>query len=145
MLRERERKRERELKDSSEPGGPAAPDIRRSDVDDLVGFMTTALRDNDVKFTVTKSWTNAARLLLDKDGYTLEQIKYVISFAVNDPFWNSNILSLPKLRAKFETLKKQAIHKSGPAQSKPTTKDKMMGTIHLAQQMQQQQLAIGSN
>lgn len=145
MLRERERKKEKNLKDTSEPSGPEALVSQRTDVDEIVDYMTTALRDNDVKFTAGKAWSNAARLLLDKDGYTVEQVKYVITFAVNDSFWNPHILSLPKLRVKFETLKKQALQKSGTPKGKPTTTDKMMGTIHLARQMQEQQLAIGAN
>ena len=72
------------------------------------------LKANDIKHKPGQSWRNSARLLIDKDGYTPEQILYVARFATADEFWKSNILSIPKLREKFEALKIKA-----QAQNKP--------------------------
>jgi hypothetical protein len=38
----------------------------------------------------------------------VEQINFVARYATSDEFWRSNILSLPKLREKFEQLKIKA-------------------------------------
>lgn len=99
--REREKEREKEAKaSSSEPSRP--------DVEQVISSFSQLLEANDVKHNPGKSWHDAARLLIDKDGYTVEQIIFVARFATADPFWRSNILSLPKLRDKFEQLKIKA-------------------------------------
>jgi hypothetical protein len=53
---------------------------------------------------VGKRWLDAARLLLDRDGLTPEQVTYLIRWSQADEFWRSNILSMPKLREKRDTL-----------------------------------------
>jgi hypothetical protein len=102
LAREKERKREREeaLASSSEPSRP--------DVEQVISSFSALLEANDVKHKPGQSWQTAARLLIDKDGYTPEQIMFVAQFATQDPFWRGNILSLPKLRDKFEQLKIKA-------------------------------------
>jgi hypothetical protein len=112
MPRERERKREREeaKASSSEPSRP--------DVEMVVQSFSELLKANDVRHKPGQSWRNAARLLIDKDGYTPDQILYVARFATADEFWKSNILSIPKLREKFEALKIKA--QGQGQQSRPT-------------------------
>lgn len=53
---------------------------------------------------VGKRWLTAARLLLTKDGYSADQVRYLIHWATGHEFWRSNILSMPKLREKRLTL-----------------------------------------
>jgi hypothetical protein len=108
MPRERERKREREeaKASSSEPSRP--------DIEQVISSFSQLLKANDVKHKPGKSWHDAARLLIDKDGYTVEQILFVARFATTDEFWMSNILSLPKLREKFEALKIKAQARTQP-------------------------------
>lgn len=101
MARERERKREEEAKASS-------PKIDRPDVDQVIQGFSELLKANDVKHKPNDAWRRAARLLIDKDGYTPEQVLFVARYATTDEFWMSNILSLPKLREKFEALKIKA-------------------------------------
>ncbi|MFI2563037.1 hypothetical protein [Paenarthrobacter sp. NPDC018779] len=108
MAREREREREREeaKASSSEP--------ERPDVEHVIASFSQLLKANDVKHNKPgKAWKDSARLLIDKDGYTVDQILYVARYATADEFWKSNILSLPKLREKFEALKikAQAAHR----------------------------------
>lgn len=107
---ERERKKEREKEEakasSSEP--------ERPDVDRVIGSFSDLLKANDVRHKPGQSWRTAARLLIDKDGYTPDQILYVARFATADEFWKSNILSLPKLREKFEALKIKAQAQNNP-------------------------------
>ncbi|GAA1048484.1 hypothetical protein [Arthrobacter russicus] len=52
--------------------------------------------------------TDAARFLLDRDGYTVEQVAWLINWATDNEFWRANIRSMSKLREKFEQLKAQA-------------------------------------
>jgi len=108
MAREKERKREREeaKASSSEPSRP--------DIEQVISSFSQLLNANDVKHKPGQSWINAARLLIDKDGYTPEQILFVAQFATTDEFWMSNILSLPKLREKFEALKIKAQARTQP-------------------------------
>ena len=108
MARERERKREREEAKASS-SEPSRPDVER-----VIQSFSGLLKANDVKHKPGQSWRTAARLLIDKDGYTPEQILFVARFATTDEFWQSNILSIPKLRDKFEALKIKA-----QAQNKP--------------------------
>lgn len=62
--------------------------------------------------TIGQRWRDAARLLLDKDGRTEQQVMDAIDWATADvEFWQANILSLPTLRAKYEQLRLAAIRK----------------------------------
>ena len=56
----------------------------------------------------TQANITAARLLLDKDGYTLEQILWIIQWITRDSFWTPNVRSASKLREKFEQIKAKA-------------------------------------
>ena len=41
------------------------------------------------------------------DGYTLNQCRQVLAWCQSNEFWQGNILSMPKFREKFDTLKHQ--------------------------------------
>jgi hypothetical protein len=49
-------------------------------------------------------WADSVRLMREVDNHTPQEIMEVFTFANNDPFWQTNILSIPKLRQKFSTL-----------------------------------------
>jgi len=49
-------------------------------------------------------WIDECRKLREIDKRTPEQIEQIIIFSQNDAFWKSNILSMPKLREKFDQL-----------------------------------------
>jgi hypothetical protein len=51
-----------------------------------------------------KEWINCARLLRERDGKTEQEIEFRIRFSQNDEFWKTNILSMPKLREKWDQL-----------------------------------------
>ena len=51
-----------------------------------------------------EKWANDVRLMRVKDKRTEEQIMYVINWSQNNKFWKSNILSIAKLREKFDQL-----------------------------------------
>ena len=57
---------------------------------------------------ITKKWLDSARLMIDRDGRTPDQVHAAIDWVHNSEFWRANILSIPKLREKWDTLKLQA-------------------------------------
>lgn len=110
-----------------------APDEKplREDVNRICEHLADRIAENGVKRpTIGKGWRDAARLMLDRDGYTEPDIARVIDWATTDPFWRSNILSMPKLREKYGQLLLKA---NQPAQGnvRPfarTNNDWMAGT-----------------
>jgi len=99
------RKKERKNSSSSEiPNG-----IPRPEVDGLLDLLDACLEQNGFKKpSRTKKNADAARLLLDKDGYKVDQVAWMIRWATSDEFWRTNILSMSKLREKFDQLKAKA-------------------------------------
>lgn len=53
------------------------------------------------------AWVAAASRLMRLDGYTLNQCQQVLAWSQDSEFWQGNILSMPKFREKFDTLKHQ--------------------------------------
>lgn len=77
----------------------------RSDVADILDHLDRCILANGAKKpSRTKKNTDAARLLIDRDGRALAEIHRVIDWATSDDFWRSNILSAAKLRDKFDQL-----------------------------------------
>lgn len=93
--------REPEVADKSDD----AANSTRPDVERLCTHLANHIENNGSKRpTVTSRWRDAARLLIDKDGRTEEQVRWLIDWCQADEFWRSNILSMPKLREKFDQL-----------------------------------------
>lgn len=87
---------------------PSKSEIRE-DVETLCKRLAARVEANgSKKVTIGKQWRDAARLMLDKDGRTYDQIAYLIDWSQNDEFWRANILSMPKLREKFDQLRLKA-------------------------------------
>lgn len=87
---------------------PAVAD-QRPDVEALCNRLAARVEENGSKKpTITKEWRDAARLMIDKDGRTYDQILYLIDWAQSDAFWRSNILSMQKLRKQFDQLRLKA-------------------------------------
>ncbi|MGP5579771.1 hypothetical protein ACTXOF_04420 [Glutamicibacter arilaitensis] len=81
----------------------------RPDVEALCSRLADRIAANGSKRpTITKRWRDSARLMLDTDGRTLADVMAAIDWSQQDAFWQSNILSMPKLREKFDTLRLQA-------------------------------------
>lgn len=57
---------------------------------------------------VGKQWLREARLLVDANGRSPEEVERAIGWVHRDGFWSANILSMPKLRQKFDTIRVQA-------------------------------------
>ena len=89
-------------------------EILRPDITELLDYLDAALKAADIHLP-NRSQKNktAARLLLDKDHRTMDQIKAAIDFAFSDEFWRTNIASMSKLREKYEQLRGAAQRKQG--------------------------------
>ena len=57
---------------------------------------------------ITIRWLDAARHLMDIDGRTEEQIHKAIDWCQDDSFWKANVMSMPTLREKYDTLRLRA-------------------------------------
>lgn len=57
---------------------------------------------------ITKRWRDAARLMIDRDQRPTGQIHAAIDWVAESDFWAANILGLPKLREKWDTIYLQA-------------------------------------
>ena len=92
------------------------------EVEALCQHLATRIRanGNNVR-TIGKRWHDAMDRLIRLDGYTPEQIRQVIDWSQGNEFWAPNILSAPKLREKFDTLKGQMLNERNRQASRPQT------------------------
>lgn len=96
---------------------PVAPP--REDVERVCEHLARRIAENGSKTpTITKGWRDAARLMLDRDGRTEQEVHGAIEWSQADEFWRGNILSLPKLREKFDQLRLQAQRRQGGGYSR---------------------------
>lgn len=57
---------------------------------------------------IGKKWLDSARLMLDTDHRTEDQIRKAIDWCQSDEFWRDNILSMPTLRKQYIQLRMKA-------------------------------------
>lgn len=90
--------------DASDPGFS-------EDVESLCTYLASTITRNGNKTgTIGIRWKQAADRLIRIDGYTPDQIRKVIDWSQADEFWQANILSMPKLREKFDQLKTRMLN-----------------------------------
>jgi len=81
----------------------------RDDVERICQNLANRVEANGSKRpTITKRWLDAARLMLDSDKRTEDDIHAAIDWCQRDEFWRANVQSLPKLREKFDQMRLQA-------------------------------------
>jgi len=96
--------------DASSSSETAAPP--RDDVERVCTHLADRIEENGSKRpTVGKGWTEAARLMLDRDKRTEEQVHKAIDWCQDDEFWRQNVMSMPKLRQQFDRLRLAAQQK----------------------------------
>ena len=101
-----------ELRNSGEPEVPAR--ARETTLGYVAAFslchrLAAAIEANGCRRpTITKAWEKEARLLVDRDGVTPDEVKAAIDWATSHHFWKANILSMPTLRRQFDRLRLQA-------------------------------------
>jgi hypothetical protein len=91
----------------------------RADVEKICRHLADRIVDNGSRRPkITPTWRTEARLLLDKDGRTVEQVIKAIDWCQTDDFWRANVLSMPKLREKYDQLR-LAAQRNGGARASP--------------------------
>ncbi|QPK81137.1 hypothetical protein G7Y41_08870 [Schaalia sp. ZJ405] len=111
---EEQRKLEANASNVSEIDKPA-----RDDVDRICQSMAQSVNRRTGKTpTITKTWQTSARLMLDRDSIPEADIHAAIAWVENNDFWRANVLSMPKLREKYQQLRLQAERDTQPHQSR---------------------------
>ena len=111
----------------------------RPDVEHVCTHLADRIEANGCKRpAIGKKWRDAARLMIDRDGRTEQQIMTAIDWCQDNEFWRSNILSMPKLREKYEQLRLQA---GRPRQNNraSTTDDRVRAGLDLAEKYARQE------
>ena len=91
-----------------------AIELVRDDVERICELLADRIEANgSPRPAITAKWRDAARLMLDRDGRTEAEVIGAIDWCQADEFWRANVLSLPKLREKYDQLRLQAQRKHG--------------------------------
>lgn len=96
---------------------PRLPEVVREDVELLCDTLVEHLLSNGFRkqeIKVNKQWKQHARLLLDKDGATLDEALEVMNWSQHDTFWSKNILSMKTFRDKYPRLRVTAMSGKTP-------------------------------
>lgn len=81
----------------------------RPEVLELCTHLADLIESNGSKRpTIGKQWLDAARLMLDTDHRNPSDAHHLIDWCQHDEFWIPNILSMPKFRQKYDTLRLQS-------------------------------------
>jgi hypothetical protein len=84
------------------------PEPYREDVERVCNFLAEwRVKLGCVRPTISEEWRTEARLMIDKDKRSLDQIKEITSWSQRHHFWKSNIQSIPTLRKQFDALRLQ--------------------------------------
>jgi len=96
----------RDPSETRQEPSPSCPVSSRADVEAVCVAMADAVEANGSKRpTITQRWRTEARLLLDKDGRSEAQVLAAIAWCQADDFWKAVVLSLPKLREKYDQMR----------------------------------------
>ncbi|GIH98107.1 hypothetical protein [Planobispora takensis] len=83
--------------------------------------------------TITKRWLDAASRMIEVDGRLPADIHAAIEWSQDHEFWRANILSMPKLRQKYDQMRLQAERGRNPGQpSSRSTTDERVRQAHEA-------------
>lgn len=110
----RQRARQAAAKTNPETAAPApeetpTPTRERPDVEAVCDHMADSVAARTGRRPrITKRWRDAARLMIDRDQRPTDQIHAAIDWVAQSDFWAANILGLPKLREKWDTIYLQA-------------------------------------
>jgi hypothetical protein len=94
----------------------------RPEIDRICNHLADRIaEDGSKRPSIGKGWHDAARLMLDRDGHSEAEVHAAIDWCQGHHFWRTNVLSMPKLREKFDQLRKVAqSEQSHPARSSNT-------------------------
>ena len=98
----------------------------RADVLRICEYLADAIAENGSKRpTITKGWQDEARRMLDLDGRTEDEVVRAIDWCQRGDsdrarFWRPNVMSMTKLRAKFDQMRLQATEEQRREQPRQT-------------------------
>jgi hypothetical protein len=88
---------------------PAVEPIRL-DVEQACTLLADLIEANGTRRpAITRQWRDEARRMLDRDGIVLADVLAAIRWSQSNDFWRCHILSMPKLRKQYPTLRLQAM------------------------------------
>lgn len=111
-------------------------DASRPDVERVCAHLADRIEGNGSnRPKIGKGWRDEARLMIDKDGRSEEQIHSAIDWCQDSTFWRGNVMSIPKLREKYDQLRlaaanpgnAQAHHAAPPTPKTYTDEDYRAG------------------
>jgi hypothetical protein len=109
----------------------------RADVDRLCHHLASRIEANGSKRpAITKRWRDSARLMIDRDGRTEQQVIAAIDWCQGNEFWRANILSMPKLREKYDQLRLQATREKNGNGRTSTTNDRVSQAAEAGRRVQ---------
>lgn len=104
---------DREEVDRDTSDGVAVLPTPDGDIVRLCDLLAERVRANGHKVgAIGQTWHAACDRLMRLDGYTADQVEWMIHWSTSDEFWATNIRSMPTLREKFSTLVAQAKRKA---------------------------------
>ncbi len=121
----------------------------RADALRICEYLADAIAENGSKRpTIGKAWHDEARRMLDLDGRTEAEVIRAIDWCQRGEtegalFWRPNVMSMPKLRAKFDVMRLKAIQEqrgSAPAQ---TNTQRHMALVRELAEREQQPIPFG--
>ena len=101
---------------SSEIASDPDPELKsidndpRPEVRELCEYLAERVKSNGHKVPARlgPTWFRPCRLLLDRDGRSVDQVRKAIDWSTADPFWSTNIQSMQALRKNYSRLQGQA-------------------------------------
>lgn len=104
------------------------PDVKSEYIETAKAFHTL-FRNNLIEAGASTTvidrakgtWIDSIRLMVEKDGYTIDDLREVFRFLRKDAFWKQNILSTSKLREQMHKLKLKMKHDNGSRGRKEAT------------------------
>lgn len=82
--------------------------VTRPDVEAVCDRLADRIEENGSKRPNVAGWRDEARRLLDIDRRPLDEVLALIDWCQSDSFWRANIMSVGKLRTKYDQLRLQS-------------------------------------
>lgn len=90
----------------------------RPDIEQVCTHLADRIEENGSRRpAITPAWRTSARLLIDKDKREVDQILRAIDWCQGHSFWRANVLSMPKLRERYDQLRLKAMEERDRAQA----------------------------
>ena len=95
----------------------------------LVDLLSEKMRENDPKAKIPKTepqrekWATDFRLLIERDGRAVDEVKLVLAWCQADPFWRAVVLSASKFRQKYAQLKLKMAEQETKSGTKKMTRE----------------------